>query len=121
MFLIFSASMVLANEEAISPELKSSLAKPYEPNMLGVFFSLVIVICLIYATGIAYQKLIKMNPRALKPDGGMGKNEFNIISTKSLGRDKHLHVVEINDKFLVLGSTASSINLLKEFSGEEVN
>jgi len=68
-----------------------------------------------------YQKLIKLNPKYLKkPEDESDKNEFHIVSTKQLGQGRYLHIVEVNNRFLVLGSTANNINLLREFSKEEI-
>lgn len=105
----------------ISQEVASSLNQnAYEPNIFGVILSLVIVLALIYATSYFYQKLIKFNAKMNKNDIGEGKNEFTVLSGTSLGQGKNLHVVEINETYLVLGSTPNNITLLKEFSKKDV-
>jgi flagellar biogenesis protein FliO len=116
--MLFFIQAAQASEEYISPELRSSLKQnAYEPNFFGVAFSLFVVICLIYLTGIIYQRLIKVNPKYLKGtnDATLDETELNIISSKSLGQHKGLHVVEVNNSILVLGSTPHNITLLKEF------
>lgn len=126
-YLIFQGQM-FANEVQtqgspyLSEELKTSLNQNvYEPNIFGVILSLLIVLGLIYLTSYFYQKLIKVNAKLAKKDPLLdGKNEFKIISGTTLGQGKFLHVVEINEKYLVLASTASNISLLKEFSKEEI-
>jgi|GEM_PF-5784994 len=105
----------------ISDEVVSSLNQnSYEPNIFGVICSLIIVLALIYATSYFYQKLIKFNSKITKNDVGEGKNEFRVLSGTTLGQGKYLHVVEINETYLVLGSTPNNITLLKEYNKKDV-
>ncbi len=91
----------------------------HETDVLRALLSLLIVIGLIYLTAWMYKKLNIFNSSKLvKNDKSLNLNKFKVISTQSLGANKNLHVVEINGKYLVLGSTANSINLIKEFDKE---
>lgn len=105
----------------LSEELRSTLNQNvHETNIFGVILSLIIVLGLIYATSYLYQKLIKINSKITKTDIIEGKNEFKILSGATLGQGKFLHAVEVNDTYLILGSTANNISLLKEFSKKDI-
>lgn len=86
------------------------------------FSGLGVVLLLIFVFAWVYAKVKGINPSAIL----MGKfgekdlNKFNVISTSTLGQGKDIHLVEINGKQLVIGSTANNINLLTEISPDEV-
>lgn len=86
-----------------------------ESGIIRAFLSLVIVIALIYITAWFYRKLGAFNKTKLNNETELDLNKFKLISTQPLGANKNLHVVEINGKYLVIGSTPNSINLIKEF------
>ncbi len=87
-----------------------------EGGVLRAAISLLIVILLIYMTAWIYKKLNVFNfSKFTANDKQLDINKFKLISTQSLGANKNLHVVEINGKYLVIGSTPNSINLIKEF------
>lgn len=102
--------------EAAIPELSQSLKTPTgEPGIMSIVFALVFVICLIYVTGIIYQKLNivgaqKVQEQYKKFDLG----NVIVLSTTQLGQGKNLHVIEINDERLLIGATPNSINLIKK-------
>ncbi len=105
----------------LSEELKSSLSQnPHELNIFSVICSLLFVLALIYGTGYLYKKLIKFNSKIHNDDTCEGKNEFKVLAGTTLGQGKFLHVVEINETYLVLGSTPNNISLLKEFKKSDV-
>lgn len=86
-----------------------------------MIFGLVFVICLIYLTGFIYQKLVGINTKLNKkvldiPD----LNKAKIVSTTPTGQGQNLLVVEVNGKILLIGATPSNINLLREFSMQEI-
>ena len=88
----------------------------HEGGIFRSLISLAIVIGLIYLTAWLYKKLNGFNSQKFTKDiENLGLNKFKVIASQSLGAQKNLHVVEINGKYLVLGSTPNSINLLKEF------
>ena len=86
-----------------------------EPNILSVIFSLAIVILLIYLTGIIYAKLNKVGFKAMrKQQGELAKSQVAVISTTQLGSNKTLHVVELDGKRMLIGASASAIQLIKD-------
>lgn len=88
----------------------------HEAGIVRAMVSLGIVICMIYLTAWLYKKLSVFNNAKLVKDAQkLETNKFKVISSQSLGANKNLHVVEINGKYLVLGSTQNSISLIKEF------
>lgn len=94
-----------------------------EPGFFSIFSSLVIVIFLILVFGWFYGKIRGINPAAIL-SGKFDErniNKFNIIYTASLGQGRNLHLVEINGKQLVIGSTSNSINLLTELKPEDID
>lgn len=122
--LYCSVISVLAEETntALSPAedmpLDSMLSHGtmYEAGIIRPIISLAIVIGLIYITAFVYKKLSGFNEKKfIKESGKLDLNKFKLISSQPLGANKTLHVVEINGKYLVLGSTTNSISLIKEF------
>lgn len=81
-----------------------------------------VVLLLIFVFAWLYAKFKGINPSAILTGKFSEKdlNRFNILSTSTLGQGKDIHLVEINGKQLVIGSTASNVNLLTEISTEEV-
>ena len=64
----------------------------------------------------------KFNSQKFTKDSNSSSiNKFNIVSSQTLGQNKALYVVEINNQYLVLGATQSNINLLKEFSKSDID
>jgi len=87
-----------------------------EVTFLDLVNALVIVIGLILATGWIYSKLSRINPENLL-SGKFNKiteNQFKIISSLQLGSGKSVHLIEINNKHLIVGATQNNINLLSE-------
>ena len=86
------------------------------------FSSLLVVLFLILIAAWLYARLRGINPAAILTGNFSEKdlNNFNVITSSTLGHGKDIHLVEINGKQLVIGSTASNINLLTEISPEEI-
>ena len=108
------------SEEYLSPELKKSLSNNnHKPDFIHALFSLIIVIGLIYLTGFIYQKLVKFNSKFVKKEGNK-KNplEVKVVNCTSLGQNKYLHIIEHNNKYLLIASTPQNITLLKEYPKE---
>lgn len=105
-----------------SEEFKNALAQDVaEPNYFTLIFGLVFVIFLIYLTGFFYQRLIGLNSKINKKSPSFGDlNKAKILSCTPLGQGKSVYVIEINGKNLVLGATQNNVNLLREFSKEEI-
>ncbi|MFH0703333.1 MAG: flagellar biosynthetic protein FliO [bacterium] len=94
-----------------------------EPNFLNLISSLFFVIILILIVGVIYTKLRGINPTAILAGKFNEKNinKFNLLSTTTLGQGKNIHLVEINGKQLVIGSTVNNINLLTEIQPEDID
>ena len=118
-FSIFLAQLTNFSlaDEAIKLE---NLKTHNEPIFVGAIFSLIAVLGLIYLVSFLYQKLNIFNEKFTKKNEKNEINKFKMISTTPIGQGKFLHIVEINNKFLALGSTPNNISFLKEFSKEEV-
>ena len=86
----------------------------HEPSILSVIFSLLIVILLIYVTGILYAKLNKMNAGTLRKQQGILKSQASVISTTALGNNKTLHVIELDGKRMLIGASSGAIQLIKD-------
>ena len=87
----------------------------HEPSILSVLFSLLIVIVLIYLTGIIYAKLNRVGFNTLKKQqGDLAKSHVSVISTTQLGSNKTLHVVELDGKRMLIGASSSAIQLIKD-------
>ena len=98
-------------------------ADKHEPSILKIFNSLVFVILLIFLTGWVYMKIKKINPEQLLSGkfNKLSDNNFKIISSLQLGAGKSIYLIEINGKQLIVGTTASSVNLLAQMDKQEDN
>ncbi len=111
--------LAAAQASSVSTTAKDSVslgtASPIqEPNLISVFFSLVIVILLIYVTGIIYAKLNKASLNSLKRQMGDTSSKVSVVSTTPLGSNKTLHVVELDGKRMLIGASVNSIQLIKD-------
>ena len=107
----------MAGGTSYSAPLDSVLKSPQEPGYASVVLSLVFVICLIYATGIIYNKLNNFGIKTLKAQNkDFNNDKITIISTTQLGANRTLHVVELNGKKMLIGASANSIHLIKDLS-----
>ena len=117
-FIFFTQLMNFAlSDEGVKLE---GLKAHHEPNIIGAIFSLIAVLGLIYLVSFLYQKLNIFNEKFTRKNEKNEINKFKMISTTPIGQGKFLHIVEINNKFLALGSTQNNISFLREFSKEEV-
>ena len=93
----------------------------HEGGIIRSLVSLAIVIGLIYLTAWIYKNLNKFNTQKFSQKTTESEiNKFKLVSAQSLGANKSLNVVEINNKYLVLGVTQHNINLLTEFDKFEL-
>ena len=109
----YAASDLYSENEEIKNALSQNM---YEPNYLSLFLGLFLVVGLIYLTGYIYQKLIKVKMNSV--DDLLNKPE--IISTTPLGQGKNIHVVKINDEYILIGATQNSINFLKNLDKDYI-
>jgi len=101
---------------------KNNIMKEKENNFLKTFSSLSIVLLLVFVFAWIYARVKGINPTAILTGKFSEKNlnKFNVLSTSTLGQGKDIHLVEINGKQLVIGSTNNNINLLTEIPSEEI-
>ena len=113
--LLFTSSIAFGVE--LPSVMNHSMASEYGmPSLFQMIFSMVFVIGLIYFTGWVYQKLnivgkkqvSKMNKKSDVP-------RFTVLQTMSLGHQRHIYTIEMDGKILLVGSTPTQINLIKEF------
>ena len=109
----YAASDLYSENEEIKNALSQNM---YEPNYLSLFLGLFLVVGLIYLTGYIYQKLTKVKMNSV--DDLLNKPE--IISTTPLGQGKNIHVVKINDEYILIGATQNSINFLKNLDKDYI-
>lgn len=108
------ASTVSHKTDAASSILGSQTVG-HEPNIVSVIFSLLIVVVLIYVTGIIYAKLNRIGVGTIrKQHGEFSKSQVAVISTTPLGNNKTLHVVELDGKRMLIGASAGAIQLIKD-------
>ena len=107
--------------ESVSPELEQALKTNHsEPGIMAVLFALLIVIFLIYITGVIYSKLNIAGAKAVQQQlKDYELNKAVVISTTQLGQNKNLHVIELNNKRYLIGAGQDNITLLKELETEE--
>ncbi len=85
-------------------------------DLVKTFFPLILIV------GILYIILHFVKKSGFSIRGGKSKfsKNFNIkvISTQMIMPKKFISIVKVKDKFLVLGVSENSINMLKEFDDE---
>lgn len=89
-------------------------------GILQLVISMAFVIGLIYVTGWIYTKLNIVNRQKLdkiNKDNSNG-SRFTVLQSMSLGQQRHLYSIEMNNKVFLVASTPSHINVLKEFDKE---
>lgn len=91
-----------------------------EPGIMTIIFSLLVVVFLIYITGIIYSKLNVVGAKAAKEQfKNYDLNRAVVVSTTQLGQNRNLHVIEINERCYLIGATPNSINLIKDLGEAE--
>ncbi len=121
-FFLSSIQVVLAEVEAVSPELKEVLkVTSNEPSLLKIVGALLFVVVLIYVTGIIYSKLNIVGAKTVQEQ--LKKHDMSnvvILSTTQLGQGKNLHVIELDKKRMLIGATQHSINLIRMLEEDEI-
>lgn len=116
-FACFQVTPAIAVE--IPQSMKSAMSSELSgmPSLLNLVVSMVIVIGLIYVTGWIYSKLNILNRNKLKQlaKDEMDNYKFNVVQSMPLGQQRQLYSIEMNGKILLVGSTPTQINLIKEF------
>ncbi len=117
--LAFTLIYLFTSTGAFATPIDGALKAPHDPGYFSVILSLVFVICLIYATGIIYNKLNNLGIKTFKAQNKEFKEDnITILSTTPLGANRTLHVVELNGKKMLIGASANSIHLIKDLSEE---
>lgn len=114
---VFLATTGSAFAVNLPDAMKQSMSHDYGiPSVMNLVLSMIFVIALIYITGWVYTKLNIVNRKNIgkitESDNNM---RFNIIQSMSLGQQRHIYSIEMNNKILLIGSTPNHINLIKEF------
>lgn len=100
---------------SVNPSVLGAQSIGHEPSIISVVLSLVFVVLLIYLTGIIYAKLNRVGFKTLKrQQGDYAKSHVSVVSTTPLGNNKTLHVVELDGKRMLIGASASTIQLIKD-------
>jgi len=113
---MFTAQCAFSATEAVSPDLENSLkTHTNEPGFMSIVFALLVVIFLIYVTGLIYSKLNLVGAKTVKAQlKNYDISRAVVLSTTQLGQGKNLHVIELHEKRYLIGATPNSINLIKE-------
>lgn len=113
---MFSAQAAFCLTDTVSPELEQSLkTHTNEPNFMTIIFALVVVISLIYLTGLIYSKLNIVGAKTVQAQlKNYDLSKVVVISTTQLGQGKNLHVIELNSQRYLIGATPNAISLIKE-------
>ncbi len=104
--IFFVSSCAFAQDD-----LADSLAsKNVEPNYFGMLLGLFLVVGLVYLTAFIYQKMLKIK----FDDNNIKTKAPKVVATTPLGQNKSLHIVKINDEYILLGATQNSITYIKD-------
>lgn len=114
--ILLTAQEALCAVEETSPELSHSLKNnAHEPGFGSIVFALVVVVSLIYITGLIYSKLNIVGAKTVQEQlKNYDLNKAVVVSTTQLGQGKNLHVIELDKQRYLIGATVNSINLIKE-------
>ncbi len=124
LFLSFVCTVNIAFAVEIPESMRETMSKDYGlPGLLHLIVAMAFVIALIYITGWIYAKLNIINRNRI---GKIAQKEnlsshFTVLQSMPLGQQRYIYSIEMNDKILLIGSTPSHINLLKEFDKEKVS
>lgn len=90
----------------------------YSQILMKTVVSLFIVIVMIYVVFWIYIKLNKYNSKKFGNVGDKTHSltKLKLVSHLSLGQNKSVEVIEVNNQYLVLGVTSENINLLNKFN-----
>jgi flagellar biosynthetic protein FliO len=103
-------------ELSAAVDRKSSMAdEPIYVTVLSFIFKLAVVLALAYATICALKRFT-----GLRNVIGGSRRRIRIVENAALGTNRSLHLVEVERKRLLVGSTPSQINLLAELEAEVV-
>lgn len=75
-------------------------------------------VCVILVLGLAYYTTKYVAGRSF-----VNHKEARMLSVLAqipLGRDRHAILIRVGERYFLLGSTAAAVNLLAEFSAEEI-
>ncbi len=117
---VFVVLVLLSCTAVLAGDLDISATAPkasYFKLIVQPFLSLFLVILMIYGTFWAYKKLNLYNLKNFsdKNEKVINLTQVKHISCLPLGQNRSINVVEINNKYLVLGVTSENITLIKEF------
>ena len=123
MTFICSVQKGFCEVEALSPDLSTSLkvhTAQHEPGIFSIVIALLVVICLIYVTGIIYSKLNVLGSNTVKKQlKNYDLTSAVVLSTTQLGQNRNLHVIEVGGERLLVGATQTSINLVKDLGSAD--
>ena len=78
-------------------------------------------ICVVLIMGLAYFFTKYVVGRNLPVSfGGARRGMMHILAQMPLGRDRQVILIQVGERYFLLGSTANEIRLLSEIGGEEI-
>lgn len=84
------------------------MTNPLQAQFTHMFFTLIFMVGLIVLLAFLYKKLGGAITR--------NNNELKLLSTLPLGTKEKLLLIQVGDQQLLLGATASNINILHELT-----
>ncbi len=105
---LFSCAFAQNTESELLSE--TIVSKNIEPNYFGMLLGLFLVIGLVYLTAFVYQKMLKIKLN----DNNTKTQAPKIVATTPLGQNKNLHIIKINEEYILVGATQNSITYLKD-------
>lgn len=83
------------------------------PSPINVFSNLLTLIFIMFAMAWLYKKYGKdFLSKTLKVKN-LSKDSINIVSTLPIGQNKYLHIIEVENERMLIGSTNTNISLIK--------
>lgn len=91
--------------------------------MVKTSFSLGVVLFIMLTLAWIYSRMKGITPNTsllLNKFNNTKYNKIKILATSPLGQGKIIHLIDVNGKQLVIGSTNNNINLLSEIKPDEI-
>lgn len=78
-----------------------------------------LLVCIILVMGLAYLFTKYVVGRGAPLYRG-GIRMLSVLAQIPLGRDRQVAIIQVGERYFLLGSTANAVNLISELSAEEV-
>ena len=81
-----------------------------------------LLVCIVLILGLAYFFTRYVLARSIPGSVlGMQRGILTVVAQTQLGRDRQIVLVQVGERYFLLGNTAAQISILAELSPQEIN